>query len=292
MGLRNSIRRTLDRDFRPVFLAGIAGSGTTLLSGLLDQHFITCACFHESARQAPPDSPLYTENFESYPSLAAYAAVLFGARHVSPERLRRWTMRLYRSKARYPKPSNVVIDKAPNCHLARMKGLKEAFANAKVLVIFRDPVASIEGLRRKWPGLFGAASIEAVCDFWERLHLQMIEDARSFEEDVSWIAYEDLVRDPEGWVERIGAECGLERRPKLRKYDDKPNAPGKGLRNISGGVIQVVDTIDAPLTLGLSETETLRIRARLGGLYETLHARSRPVATAASAGFREPDPRI
>lgn len=292
MGLRNSIRRTLDRDFRPVFLAGIAGSGTTLLSGLLDQHFRTCACFHESARQAPPDSPLYTENFESYPSIEAYAAVLFGPRSLPPETLRRWMLRLYRAKARYPKPSNAVIDKAPNCHLARMKGLKEAFGNAKVLVIFRDPVASIEGLRRKWPKLFGAASIDAVCDFWERLHLQMIEDARSFQEDVFWIAYEDLVRDPEGWVERIGAECGLERRAKLRKYDDKPNAPGKGLRNIAGGVIQVVDTIDGPAAPALNEAEILRIRARLGGLYETLHALSRPVASAASAGFHESDPRI
>jgi hypothetical protein len=59
MGLRTAIKRSLARDFHPIFLAGVTGSGTTLLSGLLDRHFRRCACLHESARQSRPDSPLY-----------------------------------------------------------------------------------------------------------------------------------------------------------------------------------------------------------------------------------------
>jgi hypothetical protein len=168
----------------------------------------------------------------------------------------------------------VVLDKAPNSHLVRMKLLHEAFPESRVLLVFRDPVANIEGLRRKWPRLFGGAPIGEVCEFWEQVHLQFEQDVAAFEGQVRWFEYEKLVAEPEAWLEETAAFCGLERRKQPRQYKDKPNEPGKGLRNVSEGVIEIDRSAAAPRSGALSAAEVEQIRSRLSGLHAALRARA------------------
>lgn len=274
MGLSNTLRRALDSDFRPIYLAGVAGSGTTLSSSLLDQHFKVAAALHESAREAARTSPLYMRNIEWHDSVPQYYRHLFFDAHVTAADVRKWSLRLYRDSARYPKVSNAVIDKAPNSHLVRMKLLHAAFPDARVLLVFRDPVANIEGLRRKWPKVFGAAPIGEVCEFWEKVHRQFERDVAGFEGHVRWYEYERLVANPEGWLEETAGFCGLERRAEPRQYKDKPNEPGKGLRNVSEGVIGIDPGAVAPKPGTLSAGEVDEIRARLSAVHDSLKARA------------------
>lgn len=274
MGLSKTLRRALDSDFRPIYLAGVAGSGTTLSSSLLDQHFKVAAALHESAREAETTSPLYMHNIEWHDSVPQYYRHLFFNAHVTAGDVRRCSLRLYRESARYPKLSNVVIDKAPNSHLVRMSTLHAAFPDSRVLLVFRDPVANIEGLRRKWPKLFGVASIRDVCDFWEKLHRQFEADVAGFERFVRWYEYEALVANPDAWLEETAGFCELERRKEPRRYKDRSNEPGKGLRNVSEGVIEVDRDAAAGKPGTLSPVEVEEIRSRLSGPHARLRARA------------------
>lgn len=72
-----SLQRNFDNTFYPVFICGVAGSGTTLLCSLLDQQYLNAACLPESALMMPEDSVLKMKSVGSYGSLANYYNHMF-----------------------------------------------------------------------------------------------------------------------------------------------------------------------------------------------------------------------
>ena len=54
-------RRNADREFRPIFVAGAIGSGTSLLAISLAQRFQVAGIATESARQIDPGSILWVD---------------------------------------------------------------------------------------------------------------------------------------------------------------------------------------------------------------------------------------
>ena len=66
------VRNLADADFAPGFICGVAGSGTTLLAGLLHQRYQVAANARESARWAPEDSVLHIRPIADYPNLSEY----------------------------------------------------------------------------------------------------------------------------------------------------------------------------------------------------------------------------
>ena len=60
------------REFRPIFIAGAAGAGTSLLAYSLAQRFEHGVLIREAAREQPPGSLLYVDKIDTFPSLAAY----------------------------------------------------------------------------------------------------------------------------------------------------------------------------------------------------------------------------
>lgn len=258
-------------------MTGVAGSGTTLTSSLLDQKFQNRLCMHESAAQdAEKSSPLYSARIESFASLEAYYRAIHFPPDLGDHDVRRALLRLYRQQSWYREPmeSDVVIDKAANVHLVRIGQLRPAFRDARVLAVFRDPAVNVEGLRRKWRKVFGGASVAEVCDFWEATYREFIEAVRPFEGDVFWLEYESLVRDPEGKLEALGRFFNLEPRTEPRRYKDKPNVPGRGLRNVEGGQIRIVPEAVAASDERQSAEERALVHDRLKGIYQELKDRA------------------
>ncbi|MQC27113.1 MAG: sulfotransferase [Chloroflexi bacterium] len=278
MAGEGSLRRAFDQDFRPLFICGAASSGTTLLSGLLDQHYENALSLRESARHPLADRLLFVEKAYEYESLESYEAALRQPEGASTGRVRRAVLRLYRRAVHYPKASHVVLDKAPNAHLVRMKALRGAFPDSLAVVIFRDPLAVIEGLRRKWPHPFGTASLEALCDFWNDMHRLAMDDLKGQDEQALFISYEHLVEQAEALTAILAEWAGMEKRAEALSLVDRRNKPGKGLRNVVEGEIQIVKNTSEQARKNLSQAEQRKIRELTGPVYAQLEARQVRVA--------------
>jgi hypothetical protein len=269
------LQRSFDHNFYPIFICGVAGSGTTLLSGLLDQRYQNAGCIHESALAMPSGSALRINSVGSYQALACYYSSMFIANDVPDQAVRASMLKLYRRVAHYPKHSSIIIDKAPNVHLVRTRRLRAAFPRSKFVLIFRDPVSNIEGLRRKWPDVFGQADLADVCDFWESVHKIFLEDTEAFASDVIVVSYSKLTEDADVVLEELAQFCGLQPREKPLTYRDRPNIPGKGLRNVINGEIKVVQNIDSQVTSSLSPEQWNYINNRLLPAYDKLNQLSK-----------------
>lgn len=264
-------KKRFDRDFSPLFICGIAGSGTTLLSALLDQRYQVAANVRESARWSPPEASIFIDEVSAYPDLAHYALALPISPVISAERVKADCIKLYQKHIRWPKISATVLDKAPNTHLARAHILHEAFPDAKFLLIVRDPVANIEGLRRKWP-IFADAEVADVCGFWQALHEEFITTTRDFAKLVMPISYTQLVQDTDAVVTKAAEFDGLSLRATPFEYQDTRQTPGKGLRNVQHGKILVDKDADASARVRISAKEEKVIRTRLGSFYKEMEA--------------------
>lgn len=251
-----------DNNFRPVFICGIAGSGTTLLTALLDQRYKVAANLPESALEADAGSSLHIGAIQTYATLAQYRAALPLDANISAIQLQEDCIRLYRRAVKHPKRGNTVLDKAPNTHLARAGALAQAFPEALFVLIVRNPITSIEGLRRKWP-LFEQASIAENCDFWGSLHETFARESEAFRERLMTLTFDGLIAAPDDTIAAIAAWAGLKARPELRAYEDRPNQPGKGLRNVVEGEIRTDADADAKALARLDPAAANEIRTRL-----------------------------
>ena len=235
-----SLRRLGDADFEPLFICGISGSGTTLISALLDQNYDNHLALRESARHPLADNLLWLDKTEAYENLDNYLQALYGAEGVSPARVRQATLNLYRRLARYPRTSSMVLDKAPNSHLVRIGQLLEAFPNSKAVLIYRDPVEMIEGLRRKWPKPFGNAKLDVLIAFWKDMHTSFLDQTARKADRCLAYSYAHLVAAPEQVQDEIADSAGLQKRESPIALKDKANKPGKGIRNVVAGKIHIV----------------------------------------------------
>ncbi len=275
------LRRLHDRDLHPVFLTGISGSGTTLLSALLHQDYANAAFLDESPFRCAPGSLLHLEKVATFDSLEGYRNALVFDEKVTAHDVWRETMRCYRREIRYPKESNIVLDKAPSSHMLRAPLLGAAFPASGFVIVLREPIPSIEGLRRKW-GLFGRTDLHELGEFWMELHRSFSAWAHGSENDVLAVTYRDLVERTDATTSWVARRLGLTPRPSPTRLEDRPDQPGKGLRNVVEGRIRVVDG-DLPredFSLGEADVEWLsenltpfydEIRTELGAGADSIH---------------------
>ena len=229
-------------DIEPLFICGAMGSGTTLITRLIDQHFHVNGVANETALQIPRGSPLHIRSSHHYETLEHMSRALFVPSDVDPITVRVDTLDYYRRIQRRKGPDAdevVVVDKAPNAHLVRTPALRAAFPRSKFLFIYRNPVSAVEGLRRKWT-VCAEAPFEHVTRFWVLLHEAFERDTAFFRDDVIPVPYEAFTEDPDRVLAALQEQVPLRRREDLRTLGNKPNQEGYGLRNVSGGRIKVV----------------------------------------------------
>ena len=271
--VRQSLRRlsNRDRDFQPVFVAGAMGSGTTLLAVELWRCFEFAGLVTESALQVTGRSFLQTGPVDRHVSVAAYLAALEPRPDWSVAAARRDLLDLYRSRAEAPGLG--VVDKGPNANLVRAGFLKRCFPDARFVLIVRDPVANVEGLRRKWP-LFAREPLEVSIDFYRRIHERFLEQSAAFADEVVVVDYDGMVRRHDETLAALGERLELSRSSVPRQLDDRSSARGQGLRAVSENRVEIVQDADRAAYRSLASEDVEAIRAALGPLHRQLLGRA------------------
>lgn len=255
--------------FEPIFICGVSGSGTTLISSLLDQNYDNVCCLHESALQIQNNSPLKMKNVGYYHTLENYYNNMFLKSQTTIKAVYESTYKLYYSHFNKMSQSNIVFDKAPNVHCVRTKYLKSAFPQSKFILVFRNPVDSIEGLRRKW-SVFRCAKLEELCDFWESLHKIFLEETQDFQSEVTILCYQDIINNTDKVMNSIAKIYDLTKRNILKSYPEQNNIPKKGLRNVIDGKIVIDKSSISKLDFALTQEECDFIYQRLFPMYKEL----------------------
>lgn len=259
--------RNARRVFRPIFVGGTSGSGTSLLAVSLGQRFDCAAVIYESNFQVAKSSRLYVPHIDSFPSVAAYREHMTPASSWSVEGARRDLLECYRSYA--VGPSDVVIDKGPDTNPLRASFLARCFPDARHLLIFRDPVANVEGLRRKWR-TFGRDPLEETIRFYADVHESFLAAAAEHPEHFHVVEYEDLVASPDAILEEVGRRLGLRPARRVRRLASSPNVEGQGIRNVQGSRIGYVKDANERARARLAAGDAERIERALGPLQERL----------------------
>jgi hypothetical protein len=284
-------RRNAGRSFRPIFVTGAIGSGTSLLAASLSQRLSVAGVALESARQIDPRSCLWIDRVDAFPSLEAYEAALDPAPDWSSARAAEDLQQLYRAKA-VDASLIPIVDKGPNTNLVRAGFLAEAFPESSFVLIFRDPVSNVEGLRRKWQ-TFRDVSLAECVRFWAAVHERFLEQAAAFPERVVCVEYEALVADYEASLTRLAEVLGVPMAERVRPVEARAEGHGRGLRGVSDGQIHVVPEANAASyeRLGASldaAPDSLRRAEALDGIRRELaplHERLRELARASGVAL-------
>jgi hypothetical protein len=283
-------RRNAGREFRPIFVAGAIGSGTSLLAASLAQRFEVAGVTLESARHIDRRSEWWIDRVHNFASIRAYEEALAPASSWSPEQIREDLFELYRSKADVLDSADAeggpmpFIDKGPNTNLARAGFLAETFPAGRFVLIFRDPVANIEGFRRKWL-TFRHDRLAESTRFWAKVHESFLEQAQAFPDRFVTVEYEALVADYDQLLASLGPPLEIEPAAHTRPVEARAMGAGRGLRGVEGGAIRVVRDANARSYATLSSDEIEEIRETLTPLHERLRAlaRSAPVIPDSAA---------
>lgn len=273
--------RNAGRTYRPVFVTGAMGSGTTLVALSLAQRLDCAAVIPESAHAVREDSFLHVPPLGSFASVAAFQASLAPAPDWTVEEGRDALLQLFRTHAN--RSGNVVIDKGPNAHLARSAFLRSCFPDARFVLVFRDPVVTIEGFRRKWP-LFGNDTLDASIRFYADLHEQFLKDTGLRTDEVVLVCYETLVSHYDAMLDALGSRLGLRPATRRRGLETRANVEGQGIRNVRRNRIEVDPDANRKSYARLSEAEIARIQAELGPLHRHLAAHALTVPPPAGGG--------
>lgn len=252
---------------RPVFVAGAMGSGTSLLALSLGSRFHVAGVVYENALEVSPRSFLHMAAVDSHQSVADYERAIQPHSNWSVEEGRKWLRRLYRATAQRSFPG--IIDKGPNVHLVRAGFLAECFPDASFVLVVRDPVANLEGFRRKWPTFARAPLIESI-GFYRRTHERFLELADQCSLDVVAIAYEDLVGRYEAVLSQLAEHLDLSPRDAVGSVHARPDSGGKGIRNVAQGRISLLSRTNESSYSALAPGDVSLIRSELGELHHRM----------------------
>jgi hypothetical protein len=284
--VRAPLRRlkNASREYRPLFVAGASGSGTSLLAVSLGQRFRTAGVVFEMDTWISRSSPLHVRSLGLFRSVAEYERAILPGDGWSSSGCRRDLLDLFRSHA--IENAVTIVSKGPDINLVRAGLLSRCFPDAMHVLIFRDPVANLEGWRRKWRA-FGDDSLDECIRLYRDMHERFFEEVAELGERVVYVAYEELVEDPERTLDRLGRRLGLERRrdtvrfPGLSELD---NVEGMGLRNVHRSRIGVVQDANRRSYERISLYEIERIQKELDPLRKRLLA-CLPAASASRAAW-------
>lgn len=272
--------RNASRTFRPIFVCGAMGGGTSLLAVQLGQAFECAGVVYESANDVSPESFLHVPGPEAFPDVATYRAAIEPQSAWSHAAARADLLGLYRSSV--SRSGTAVVDKGPNTNLVRARFFAECFPDAAFVLIFRDAAANIEGFRRKWKS-FAEAPLDASIEFYASIHETFLSASAAFLDRTFAVDYDAWVEDNEAQLRALGARLGLAPASRRHRLRARGNVEGRGIRNVKGREVGVVTDANTRARARLGEADCERIDTALHDLRERLLAR---VAAQNDAGPR------
>lgn len=261
--------RNASRVFRPVFVTGASGGGTSVLAVSLAQGWDCAGLVYECDAAVGEPSFLHVPALATYPSLAAYEAFIAPDAGWSVERGRADLQAMMRGHA--SAPGDAVVAKGPDIHLTRVAFLHGCFPEAVSVAVVRDPAANLEGMRRKWP-LFGSAPLDECIAFFRRMHERYLDDSEPFRERALVVRYRDLVSRPRPTLAAVAERAGLQPTTRRLRVPDAPNVEGQGVRNVRDSRVEMVTDADQRARDRLPPDETRRIDEALAPLMARLEA--------------------
>lgn len=264
--------------FSPIFICGVAGGGNTLLAALLYERYLCAGFADESALYAPHASPFRMRSSTSFTSVRAFRDAMYVDPCIPAKTLKKYLVVQYQRESTALKASEFIVDKAPNTHMLRVPALRKAFPEGHFIMVYRDPVSHIEGLRRKWQ-LFRKADLHDVLAFWQSLHETFLEDTRQCQSLVRGVAYEELVAHPDEVLQELALWLKLPLRVRKQTQRIRPNRPGFALRNVVDGHVAIVDdaNVRARARAHADENTCRTIEQQLGPMYARLVTKFRLV---------------
>jgi hypothetical protein len=260
--------RNAGRQYRPIFVAGAAGSGTSLLAVSVAQRLECAGLVYELDSQISRKSFLSVPDPDSFGSVAEYESFIAPSEEWSVEAGRSDLLDLFRSYG--SGKGSAIVAKGPDINLVRAEFLAQCFPNARFLLVCRDPVANVEGWRRKW-SLFGNDSLEECIRFYAEMHETFLRFAKRGEERFAGVSYEEFVENPDEKLSAIAARFQLERARRRRRLARVPNVAGMGIRNVRNGEIGVVTDANQCAYERLGPEQAEAISSALGELHSRLH---------------------
>jgi len=269
--VRAPLRRLLNarQTYRPLFVTGASGGGTSVLAVSLAQHTECAGLVYESDAQISSRSFLHVPTLGRFQSVAEYETFITPKPDWRPDRARRDIQAMLRSYA--TERGDWVVAKGPDIHLVRAGFLRRCFPAASFVAIFRDPAANIEGLRRKWR-VFGEDSLEACMRFYQRIHETYLEEAAADPDHLVLVRYSDLVARPSETIGAIRRRFGLKEGAQRVSVPDVPNSEGKGIRNVKGNRVQMVSDADRRSRERLLPEDLAAIDETLAPLYARMQS--------------------
>lgn len=222
----------------PFYISGISGSGTSLITGLMDQHFINSCTINESTLAFDDNKLLKAQSVKELGGFYEFEKQVFRYIDVNKKKqIRKECVELYKKVAKTEHVKNV-FDKSSNYHLINAELMKRAFPNSKFVIIFRNPLENIEGLQRKW-NEFKCTNIKHLSRYWINCYNRFIkfEESSLNKNDFIYIDYDKLIGHPNQVINEIQSLYKFEKRDNKKYYENKENNPGKGLRNVFNGEI-------------------------------------------------------
>jgi hypothetical protein len=259
--------RNSGRGYRPIFVAGAMGSGTSLLALALGQRFDFAGVVYESAHEVSHRSILNNAPPDHFASIQAYEDAILPRASWSVEEGRAALLDLYRSVARGA--SDLVVDKGPNTNLVRAEFLARCFPEGRFLLVFRDPLVNVEGFRRKWT-TFGRDSLAENLRFYREIHQRFLDASSRFADRLLTVEYETLVEHHDTLLDAVGRAWDLPSASRRRRLASRANVPGMGARNVRGGRIEVVRDANAGSYQRVEPGLADEVRAALAPLHERL----------------------
>lgn len=254
------------KQYIPIFVSGAGGSGTNLVSALLYQRCKACGIIPESPNVSPAGNILRVEKVSHFADLASYYAATQFAGGTTSEAIRRDYRFLFKKYTISRRTSDFIVDHAAVAHLVRATQLKAAFPSARFVAVIREPVYTLEGLKRKWP-TFNQANLLDLCNFWRDQYERFIQASRVFPDAATFVLYSDIVAAPDEMISLLAARLGMEFRSAAAPLYDIPNDRGKGVRNIVNGVVSVVNGNSRHPDFALSEGDENFISGHLQDVY-------------------------
>lgn len=218
--------RTVDRDVKFIFIAGLEHSGTTLLNYLLGLHPKALGLGEVAAFFSPDHMRKYMERWKSYPDVDQcscgaqwHSCELWGGlQNLSGLQSKESMLEKYAALVQHVREKlpdrEIIIDSSKGLPTLEMLWQETQRIGVEpedfhVILIVKDVRAFAASIERRSGGSSSMFRHLRTFNWWLAANESFLLRSRDFGNRFQWLTYEDLCSDPRGSVVRLLEGCGI-----------------------------------------------------------------------------------
>ena len=231
--LRKLIKK-YDKPTPLLIITGISGSGTSLVGGYIYQNYEVKGICPEVPNIVSSKNLIYFPKVDTYKNLSEYLKSVENYQKkanffdVLQETSKEFSE--FNSSGKYLLYKNAVLPMYSSIQFINN------LPNSNIVVVFRNPLSSIEGLIRKW-SLFKRSNLKDLCSFWVNSYENVLKDSKKNLMNYFFVEYENFLTDHCEISEIIANKIIISKRKKKKLIADSTQKRGKGIRGVFNGLI-------------------------------------------------------